>query len=90
MIEYEYLHFATSRESTYKTDEHQQLLILKKRENQDCVPPNERTQHETTVILPKRSNLRLMKTLNPAANLQETQKTEEYAELHQMHKISKT
>lgn len=30
MIEYEYLHFAT-----YKTDEHQQLLIPKKRENQE-------------------------------------------------------
>lgn len=47
-------------------------------------------QHKATIVLTKSSNPSLMKLLNLAANLQQMQMTEEHAELHQSHMISKT
>lgn len=45
MIAFEYHHFATAKESIYKTTEkHQQLLIEKREKTRHCVPPEERTQ----------------------------------------------
>ena len=41
------------------------------------------------MFLPKGSNLSLMKSLHSAANLQEVEKTEEHAEVHQAHTSAK-
>ena len=40
-------------------------------------------------VLPKGSNLGLLQSLDSAANLQKTQKTEEHVERHQEYQISK-
>lgn len=41
-----------------------------------------------SIVLPKGLNLDLIKSLDPAANLQEMQRKEEYAELHHEYAIS--
>lgn len=43
----------------------------------------------TPTVLTKGLNSNLMKSLDPAANLQEMQRKEEYAELHHEYTISK-
>lgn len=43
----------------------------------------------TPTVLTKGLNSNLMKSLDPAANLQEMQRKEEYAELHHEYAISK-
>ena len=80
--------FATPSEIMDPGIEHQQLLTSQKgrRANIMCLlmkntPP--------AIVLPKGSNLSLIKPLDPAINLQEVQSSEEHIELFLEYTISK-
>lgn len=87
MVELEHYHFATSSDLIDLGTEHQQLLTSQEERHADiiCLLMKNTT---TSIILPKGSNLSLIKPVDLATNLQEIQSSKECIELFLKYAIS--